>query len=57
MNRILLPRDILNRDPETLILDIIRFYKNGTNRKAIVPKELLEANPYNQGIMEILKLI
>lgn len=50
-------RDILNRDPETLILDIIRFYKNGTNRKAIVPKELLEANPYNQGIMEILKLI
>ena len=49
--------DILNRDPATLILDILRFYKNGANGKAIVPKELLEANPYNQEIMEILKLI
>ena len=50
-------KDILNRDPETLIYDILRFYKNGAEGKTIVPKKLLEASPYNQGIMEILKLI
>lgn len=49
--------DVLNSDPETLILDILRYYKNGAKGKPIVPKKLLEANPYNQGIMEILKLI
>ena len=47
----------MNSDPETLILDILRFYKNGSAGNAIVPIKLLEANSYNQGIMEILKLI
>jgi hypothetical protein len=49
--------DLLNRDPETLIFDILKYYKNGAKGKPIVPKELLEASPYNQGILEILKQI
>ena len=49
--------DLLNRDPETLIFDILNYYKNGAKGKPIVPKELLEASPYNQGILEILKQI
>ena len=49
--------DLLNRDPETLIFDILKYYKNGAKGKPIVPKELLEASPYNQGLLEILKQI
>ena len=43
--------------PETVIFDILNYYKNGAKGKPIVPKELLEASPYNQGILEILKQI
>ena len=49
--------DILKRDTETLILDIIAFYKNGSEGTPIVPEKLLDANPYNREIMEVLKNI
>ncbi|MBR1552913.1 MAG: hypothetical protein IJ631_02730 [Schwartzia sp.] len=49
--------DILKRDTETLILDIISFYKNGSEGTPIVPEKLLDANPYNREIMEILKKV
>lgn len=49
--------DILNRDTETLILDIISFYKGGSEGKPIVPEELIKANPYNREIMELLKKV
>lgn len=48
---------ILNRDPETLIFDILTNYKNGAKGNTIIPKKLLEVSPYNQGILEILKQI
>ena len=49
--------DILKRDTETLISDIISFYKNGSEGNPIVPEKLLYANPYNREIMDILKNI
>ncbi len=49
--------DILNSDTETLIYDIISFYKNGSIGEPIVPEKLLEANPYNRKIMDLLKSI
>ena len=49
--------DILKRDTETLISDIISFYKNGSEGNPIVPEKLLNANPYNREIMDILKNI
>ena len=50
-------KEILSMDPETLISDIISFYKNGAEEKTVVPEELLDANPYNREILEILKRI
>ena len=49
--------DILECDTETLILDIISFYKNGSKGNPIVPEKLLDANPYNREIMDVLKKI
>ena len=49
--------DILKSDTETLIYDIISFYKNGSKGEPIVPEKLLKANPYNREIMELLKKI
>ena len=49
--------DILKRDTEALISDIISFYKNGSEGNPIVPEKLLNANPYNREIMDILKNI
>ena len=49
--------DILKRDTETLILDIVSFYKNGSEGTPIIPEKLLNANPYNREIMEALKNI
>ena len=48
---------ILNSDKETLIFNIISFYKNGSNGNLIVPEKLLKANPYNREIMDLLKNI
>lgn len=50
-------RNILNSDTETLIYDIISFYKNGAKGEPIIPEKLLKANPYNREIMELLKKI
>ena len=50
-------RNILNSDTETLIYDIISFYKNGSKGEPIIPEKLLKANPYNREIMELLKNI
>ena len=41
-------KKILDMDPETLIEDILSFYKNGAEGAPIVPEELLDANPYNR---------
>lgn len=49
--------DILRRNTETLILDIISYYKNGSKGNPIVPEKLLNANPYNREIMDVLKKI
>ena len=49
--------DILNSDTETLISDIISFYKNGSEGDPIVPEKLLRSSPYNREIMELLKNI
>ena len=49
--------DILKRDTETLISDIISFYKNGAKGNPIIPEKLLNATPYNREIMDILKNI
>lgn len=49
--------DILKRKTETLILDIISFYKSGSEEKPIVPEKLLNAHPYNREIMDVLKKI
>ena len=49
--------DILTCDTETLIFDIISFYKNGSKGNPIVPEKLVKANPYNQEIMDLLKSI
>ena len=49
--------DILSGDTETLINDIIRYYKNGCEGDPIVPEKLLNAAPYNREIMELLKSI
>ena len=49
--------DILSGDTETLINDIIRYYKNGCGGDPIVPEKLLNADPYNREIMELLKSI
>ncbi len=49
--------DILNSDNETLIFDIISYYKSGSKGNPIVPEKLLEANPYNREIMAILEKI
>ena len=50
-------RGILEKDTETLIRDIITYYRNGEKESPIVPGELLEANPYNREIMELFKEI
>ena len=49
--------DILKRDTETLISDIISFYKNGAKGNPIIPEKLMNATPYNREIMDILKNI
>ena len=49
--------DILKRDTEALISDIISYYKNGSKGNPIVPETLLNANPYNREIMDVLKKI
>lgn len=48
---------VLNSDTETLITDIIAFYRNGSKRNPVVPEKLVKANPYNREIMELLKKI
>ncbi|MBR1663078.1 MAG: ATP-grasp domain-containing protein [Ruminococcus sp.] len=48
---------ILNTDTETLINDIISFYKNGSKGKPVVPEILIDADPYNRKVLEILKKI
>jgi biotin carboxylase len=50
-------RFILGSDTESLINDIISFYKNGSKGDPIIPEKLLNANPYNREIMDILKSI
>ena len=50
-------RKILTCDTETLIIDIISYYKNDEKGEPPVPDELLEANPYNREIMDLLKTI
>jgi hypothetical protein len=49
--------DVLNSDTETLINDIILYYRNGSKGNPVVPEKLLEADPYNQEIMDVLKSI
>ena len=49
--------DVLKRDTEALISDIISYYKSGSEEKPIVPEKLLNANPYNREIMDVLKNI
>ena len=49
--------EICKRDTETLIFDIISFYKNGSKGNPIVPEKLVKAKPYNQEIMDLLKSI
>ena len=50
-------KEVLERDPETLILDIITYYRNGEKGKPVVPEELIEARHYNRDIMDLLKKI
>lgn len=47
--------DILSRDTETLISDILSFYENGAKGDPVVPEKLLDANPYNREIMDLLR--
>jgi hypothetical protein len=47
-------REILDKDTETLITEIIAYYRNGAKGEPIVPEALLESNPYNREIMELL---
>ena len=49
--------EVLNRDPETLIHDIITFYRSGGEGKPVVPEKLIEARNYNRDIMDWLKKI
>ena len=44
-------------DTETLISDIIAFYRNGAKGQPIVPEALLEAHPYNREILDLLREI
>lgn len=48
---------VLNTDTETLINDIISFYKNGSKGEPVVPEKLIDADPYNRKVLEILKKI
>ena len=50
-------RAILDKDTETLILDIISYYRNGAKGDPVVPVALLKANPYNREIMELFREI
>ena len=50
-------RNILKQDTETLISDIIAYYRNGATADPIVPEALLEADPYNREIMELFREI
>ena len=50
-------RDILSMDTETLITKIISYYRKGAQGDPVVPEALLEADPYNREIMELLKRI
>ena len=50
-------RAILDKDTETLILDIISYYRNGAKGDPVVPVALLEADPYNREIMELFEQI
>ena len=50
-------RRILERDTETLIKDIIAYYRKGAEGDPIVPQALLDADPYNREIMELFKEI
>jgi hypothetical protein len=47
-------RETLEKDTESLITDIIAFYRNGAKGEPIVPEALLESNPYNREVMELL---
>jgi len=47
-------REILDKDTETLITEIIAYYRNGAKGEPIVPEALLESNQYNREIMELL---
>ena len=47
-------RETLEKDTESLITDIIAFYRNGAKGEPIVPVALLESNPYNREVMELL---
>ena len=50
-------REILDKDTETLIAEIIAYYRNGAKGEPIVPEALLESNSYNREIMELLRKI
>ena len=47
--------EILQTDPETLIYDIINYFRNSSQGEPIIPKSLLDVCPYNREIMELLK--
>ena len=48
---------ILDKDTETLIAEIIAFYRKGAKGDPIVPEELMEAKDYNREVLELLKEI
>jgi biotin carboxylase len=47
--------EVLERDPETLILDIILWLRNGKQGTPVVPEDLVSANDHNREIMEWLE--
>ena len=48
-------REILDKDTEALITDIIAYYRNGAKGEPIVPEALLGSDPYNREIMELFR--
>lgn len=48
-------QEILDMDTETLITDIIAYYRSGAKGDPIVPEALIEANSYNREIMELFR--
>ena len=50
-------RAVLDKDPESLISDILSCYKNGIDVTSVAPESLINARKYNRDIVELLRQI